>query len=143
MADNVILRSGLCHIANEATEAISVPFRASLIARLFGGSAPFHIAWLVMAVVVDAIDGMLIAWPRPHIGKELLEGMAPLLADANSTPSVVFESRMRGILASADNSRPSLIFTRIGSSVRDGAVGRAFLLEASATLMRSSHEVVG
>jgi hypothetical protein len=45
-----------------------VPAIASRIVVLHDGERPAAVTRFVMTIVVDAIDGMLRAWPRSHVG---------------------------------------------------------------------------
>ena len=49
---------------------------------LFGGS-PSTVAGLIVAIVVDAIQGLPL-WARPHVLKERFKAVLPALADANA-----------------------------------------------------------
>lgn len=61
----------------------------SLIAGLLRPGGPVAIPWLVIAVVVYAVNGVPFAWAFTHVGEEVCEGRFPLITDRYSSASVV------------------------------------------------------
>ena len=49
------------------------------IVHLLKLSSPAAVARLIVAIIVDAIKGVLLAGPRPHVVKEVLEGALSLI----------------------------------------------------------------
>ncbi len=53
-------------------------------------SSPSAIAWLIIAIIVDAVNAVKIRRSPSHVRNEVVETFQPTLADSNSTPSVIF-----------------------------------------------------
>lgn len=115
--------------------------------RLRGPSAIFR---LVVPVVVDAIDAQIQARLVAHIRDEVLEVMAPSIADRNSTSSVIGEVCNVRIGASVDHGVPGAVLTPIrrsseaisstGVSVRDVVSSHLLSVVAAAACRRSIRE---
>lgn len=85
---------------------------------LLSPGGPAAVAGLVVAADVDAVDRMVFAGPRPHVGEEVQE-VLPLRTHGDATSAV---GRVRGVswvLATASHCGPG--------RVRDGA-GKAMLV---------------
>lgn len=109
------------------------PVRA-LVARLLAVCRPAHVAWFVMAVVIDAIKGMPQRWARPHVAQEHRE-VAPRVADTDAAPAVVGVVAVTGRRAAAANVRPRLVFARAraawGAAVGALSLGRTLSVQTS------------
>lgn len=112
------------HVSNE--------FGANaLVAKLHLASRPSTVFWGVIAIVIDAIKGVLCAWARPHIGKEILKS-GPAVTNLNAPSSIVFVRSMFRKFAASLHSVPYLIFggglpaalNRLRHAVRLGALPR-------------------
>jgi hypothetical protein len=90
------------------------------ISRLFFQGCPATIAGFVIAVVFNAIKG-LVDRALTHVGKEVRKSQPPF-AYSNSTISVVFPSRVFRVGTSTDHVLPRSVGTR-SLSVNYMAVG--------------------
>ena len=85
-------------------------FRANaLVTELYFSSSPSTVFWGVIAVVIDPIKGMLCAWARPHIGKEILKS-GPAVTNLNAPSSIVFVRSMFRKFTASLHSVPYLVF---------------------------------
>ena len=83
--------------------------RSMLISRLLIHGNPFAVLGLVVAIIVYALDAVA-RWTRTHICKEVLERIAPAVADRNAAPSVTRPSWALWVGAAHLHSPPNLIF---------------------------------
>jgi hypothetical protein len=83
----------------------------SRIPGLLLASRPAHVAGLIVAVVVNALQGVLWRGPRAYFGKERCERIPPALADANAAPAIVFEPRRGRVFATSLHGKPALILS--------------------------------
>lgn len=67
---------------------------------------PSNIPWLVMSVVIYAVNRVLVGWTRANVGKECLVTVRPFLADFNTASAVVIPSGTSRISASLFNALP-------------------------------------
>src|SRR5690606_10035571 len=81
-----------------------------LVALLSQNSGPTAVSWLVIPVVIYAIDGVLRRRPRAHVGKKCFEAIPPPVTDANAAPTVVFVACYSGVLAPGLHRGPSIVF---------------------------------
>jgi hypothetical protein len=103
----------------------------SLIRVLLLASGPAAIAWLVVAVVVDAIKGCAFR-SRPHVGEEVFK-CAPTGAELDATASVILVRRVFLVCTSALHCAPRGIFRRLKAAVVGIPVnGDGFQMQASA-----------
>ena len=49
---------------------------------------PFAVTRLIVAVIVDAIYGVLCRWPMPDVRKEVFKRVLPPVTDHNASPSI-------------------------------------------------------
>lgn len=63
-----------------------------------------------MAIVVNAFNGMLAAWPFTHIGEERDEARTPAFANFNASTAIVSVNRTSSIRASLNDVRPGHVF---------------------------------
>lgn len=108
------------------------------VALLFTPGCPAAIFRLVVAVVVNSVDRVLAGRPRPHVRVEALEGVQPSLANSDSAPSVLRESRPCRPQASGLHVDPRSVFRALGSGVR----GHQPPPKAAATLLFSFTKIV-
>lgn len=107
---------------------------------LLGTSGPAAIAGLVVAVIVTSLYGVIWAWSKAHVGKEVLEGL-PSLTNADASAAVAVISLVLGITAPAAQINPRHIFRRSGQPMR--TVVFAYLsLKAAARLGAGSRLAV-
>jgi hypothetical protein len=81
---------------------------------LFFGRGPRAVPWLVVAVVIDALDALTL-WALSHVGKKGVKRL-PSFADNNSTGSVAKELVMVRIRGSLNHVLPATIRSRWNSS---------------------------
>lgn len=106
---------------------------SSRVGGLLSFGSPSAIIGLVVTVIVFAVNGMLLAGPRPHIGIEVLERRQPAVANADSTPAVIGKARILLVEAPYFHICPCLIFRKPTHSVRCEIAGVDFFRQASAT----------
>ena len=83
------------------------------ITRLLQPCGPATVAGPVVAVVVDAVDGVSPGWPRPHVLVERREALAPSRADLNSSAAVVAISGCQWISTSPKHGVPARVFGEV------------------------------
>lgn len=92
--------------------------RSPIVVLLFSRS-PTAVAWLVIAVIVDAVKGSTTrAWS--HVLKKLSEIVLPLWADRNTSSTVVFVRRKRPVSATGSHGVPRVVFARHGGLIAHG-----------------------
>jgi hypothetical protein len=111
------------------------------VPRLLALCRPAAIRRFIVAVIVDALDGMLRTWFAPHVGKEagIVE---PPRADRNASGSIVLVGRAAWRGASTPHRYPSEPFGRsTGLAVRL-SVAEFFSTQTSAGASSSTPKVV-
>lgn len=127
------------------------PVIVTAIVSLLNDGRPAHIAWFVVAIVIDAIQFMLSCRRRADMVQERLEGVTPFLADANVPAPVSLETLVFGSGASRDRFRPCAVF--LSSSAASGPsccqggmsvlqVRWESLLSTTARYLRSAQQVM-
>jgi len=100
--------------------------RGAPICRLLLRSGPPTVAGLVVAVAVDAVNGVARPRLRAHVGVEVFEGR-PSVADRDSSGAVVLVAHMRGLGATAMHLGPGAVFggmtEAVSAALRDAAPG--------------------
>lgn len=128
-------------IFQRASHAIErVEHYSSLVKALFFGCGPAAVSWLVITVIVDAINRVFLGWPLAHIGKEVFEGFEPSRTDGNASRSVNSEFLSARHCASLTQITPSVKFRAIRHAVRRGSLAQ--LLRAQAPAGMGACEVV-
>lgn len=117
---------------------------AAKVSVLFGGSSPSAVAWLIAAVVIDPIDGVLARRFRAHISEKVSEVM-PRLAYGNAPSAIDRIALVLQVHASLLHAMPCLVFRRLSVCQRVVAMLRraAFIVQATATLCASCFERIG
>jgi len=84
---------------------------AAPVVGLNSVGGPSTVFGRVVAIVIDAVNAVL--WGRlvPHVGKECLEGMPPLWTNNNASSTVVGVFWLSGVIATANQPRPTIIFS--------------------------------
>ncbi len=118
------------------------------IARLLRWGGPSHVARLVIAVVVDAVNRMVRRWLASHVLKERHELVAPSFTDGDASSTVAGEVLIVGVVAPRSHSIPLGIFWALAHPVRSVRSRCAFAHKASAGLrllvaQRASFSVSG
>ena len=90
----------------------------ALIQLLFSLRRPSAITWLVVAVVVDAVDRVIGRRFLPHVGIERLERIAPAVAHANAASAVVVKGVIVSVVAPHLHPDPSAILNGFFHAVR-------------------------
>jgi hypothetical protein len=81
-------------------------------------SRPATIFRSVIAVIVNAIDGMLRGWFRTQIVQKQLEGMAPTRTDANPSLPIKAKGFVARILAARNQVAPRHVFSATARTMR-------------------------
>ena len=102
------------------------------IVRLFDRKRPLSIPWLVVTVVVSAINRMFRGGSRPDVKQEQLERLIPSIADCNAAATVVGITFHSWVEASVLHANPDFVFSGAGLAVR-GACGQNRLKAEAAT----------
>ena len=89
----------------------SAPF-ASVAGLLFGRS-PAAISWLVVAVIVDAVEAMFGARASVHIGKKV-DVIAPSFTNGDAATSVMLPLWVFWVAATIQHAAPRSIFWCLG-----------------------------
>src|ERR1700743_3710434 len=85
------------------------PLSWTPVVELLALRRPATVRRLVIAIIVDAVNRMLIRRPRSHIAIESLEACSPAFADADSAPSVMSKHAALWICAALDHFRPNSV----------------------------------
>lgn len=105
--------------ARQFSDALGLPVSQDVIATvpcLLRWGCPSAVPRLVVAIVVDAVDGHADRL-AVHVGKEVLE-RAPSLAHADPAPSIGIVVAERAILAAASHRAPRLVRGRFAHAMR-------------------------
>ena len=103
------------------------------IIRLFLWRAPSHIAWLIVSIIVDAVNAKtwLIAWR--HIIIKCLEGIKPPITNVYAAAAISAKPLMTWIAATPLDAAPNAIERVPFKSMRACTVANLFSLKASTT----------
>lgn len=115
----------------------SNPSAGSSIPALRSLCRPSHVFRLIIAVVVDAIYGVLRRRPESYIANKCGE-IAPFRAALDSPASVVSPHPIAWTVASSAHSYPNSVLRRMASAVFESSFGDFLLLKASARTGQSS-----
>lgn len=85
-------------------------FSISAIARLLLPCSPSYITWLVIPIVVNAVNGIFGRWRLTNIGEKGFKRCTPLLVNSNTTTAVLQKSMIAWVLTSPNHTAPSPIF---------------------------------
>jgi len=83
---------------------------ASAVSRLLGFCRPAAILLAVVAIVVDAVDGVFRGRPSPHVCKESLEVIDPFVAYNDPPAAVVWKGWAALTVASVFHPMPDSVF---------------------------------
>lgn len=86
------------------------PPRRPEVIHLLLTRGPAAVTRLVVAVDVDAVQLVLGAWPRTHVGEEVLKRV-PSLADRDATTAVEGKLRVRGCSAAVPHIAPTFVLS--------------------------------
>lgn len=112
---------------------------SALVVVLLNPRRPLAVAWLVVAVAINALKRVLIGGPFSHIGKESLKRIEPAVANVDSTASVV---RVGAEPASLAHCPPNAILGGFARSVSQKASAGLVFLKASAAFGVSAVQFV-
>jgi hypothetical protein len=90
---------------------------AAAIVILLGACRPSAIVRCVVAIGVDAINGMMRTWSAAHIGKEVLKTVLPSVANSNTAAAIIGVPDVRWGIASGFHGNPRAIFGGPGTTV--------------------------
>ncbi len=109
---------------------------ASSVAGLDRPDGPTAIAWLVIAVIVDAVYRHAFR-ARPHVFEEVHEAMAPAITNRDSSATPIWKVWGSGSIASLEHRVPRLPCGRFGETMGDVPLTnsrRSFAHQTTATL---------
>ena len=104
----------------------------SSVILLFYLGRPSTIFFAIWAIAVNSIQRMILAWARPHVGKERGKIIDPPVANLNATTTVKMKIWIIWICTSALHASPSEIFWRTAHAVGFGIGRYGFYAETSA-----------
>lgn len=89
----------------------------------------------VMTIGVYSVYAVFVAvtWLWPHVCKEILETMKPVIANSYAAATPIFVTSHAGICAAASHAYPTTPFLRASHTVRDGGPMTRFVAETTAT----------
>lgn len=79
----------------------------ALVVSLFPVRCPSTVAWLVVSVWINSINGVRIARAKSHVSHEVLERIQPSLTNSNAPPAISRIARVFGFVASNANISPA------------------------------------
>lgn len=118
-------------------------FIAAAIACLLCLYRPSTVARLVVAIIVFAVNGMLVTRALPHVGVEVLKRVEPPLADRYSAVKVPFLPVRIRQGASGNHISPASIFAGVEHSVSQLPCSRLVIFQAAAAFADTRLEVCG
>lgn len=80
--------------------------KSPCISHLFRSGCPSNVARFVIAVIIDAIYGVFWGWWISNVFVKSRKVSAPFFANGNASPSIIFETFVLWIVASALHSTP-------------------------------------
>lgn len=101
------------------------------VPHLHGASRPSHIAMLIAARIIDAVERMLATWAWPNIAHELLKAIGPFLADGDASATVVWESFVARIQTAFFHGMPIVIGARVPHAMFAAHGADRFALQAT------------
>jgi hypothetical protein len=81
----------------------------ALVALIHCPRHPAHVARLVVAIVVDAVQFMAFRGPAAYIVQKLWKVMSPLIADTNPSAPVIGKRSAARIATTVDDGAPQLV----------------------------------
>lgn len=118
------------------------PDYISAVAALFGRGGPMAVVGLIVAIAAAALDRVLRPWPWSHVGKEVLEAVAPAIANGNPDSAVAIIACVQGVGAPLDHVDPRQILWCLAPAPRVPVLKRRrsdlLTVEATATLRVSA-----
>jgi len=113
-----------CQCQSFVNKVVGCALVVVLLLRRF----PTAIAFFVVAIIVSPSYRGSFEWSRPHILKEVLEGLQPAVANSNAAVAVVSEPRVIRIAASCLHILPATVLRRLAI----GSVGCVSMSSVSA-----------
>lgn len=111
------------------------PSASATITCLLKRCRPSTVGRFVIAIVVDAINGMNFRWLWPHIGQKSTEVVLPSFANMNAASTIVLKLRMASIETSRFDVSPRAVSCRVATSMTmlESSRRRGFTRETAAT----------
>jgi len=81
-----------------------------LVIELLGLRGPAAVSWLIVSIVVDAINCMSRRRTMPHVRKEQIERCSPSGADLYSPAAIVVPASPFGVFAASNHRFPDPVF---------------------------------
>lgn len=107
--------------------------RFARVQNLLSARSPSAVVRRIRAVVVDAVDRMVLRWPRTHVGKKVSERVAPTFADENASASVVGIGDVVPVVAASVHGHPRQMFRRVCQTVRSRGANKSLAPKAATT----------
>jgi hypothetical protein len=79
------------------------------ISYLISFCCPTAVAWFIVSVVVDSVNGVLRGRPHAHVGNKILKRKSPSVTNRSSSLSLILVFVKRGIIASLNHVCPYAI----------------------------------
>lgn len=116
-----------------------MPSSRTFVAPLFGIGCPFAVTWFVALVVVYSFQRQFVG-TRPHVLKKSLKVVAPFIAYANATASIISEFLVFWIVASLYGISPSDVFFSARISAVVTMLGGFYILLTAATFRMTASQ---
>ena len=107
------------------------------VLRLFLRSRPSTVLLAVVPIIINSVYGSTLR-AFPHIPKEILERITPLIADRNIASAPILKPNSIGIIASLFHSSPRVVSWAFMSMSMLKSAFRCFLISQASTRQRST-----
>ncbi len=109
------------------------PVRAR-VQRLLAWCRPSDIAWLVVAIVVDSVNGVFRRRALSYVSSKRDKVSRPLVTNGDPASAVLWVTRTLGVQTSLLHRDPRLVQARFRQTVRGGSRASGLVVGASARL---------
>lgn len=126
-----------CPLCQQLSFAIkSIRLAVSSIFLLFRSSRPLNISWLIIAIIVNAINRVLFGRSKTYIIKEGIKRISPLVTYFYSATSIIFKGSSFQIITTSRHTYPGIPFFSPCHSMSSSIYSRApnFIIQTSTTL---------
>lgn len=112
------------------------------VSCLLATRRPSHVAWLIVAVIIDAVNCMIQRRPQTHVGKEGHEVIAPFFNHRNTATAVTMKAFIGRQIASLLDRAPDCVLGRFPHAVLSAqAATRSRLLVSQSRAADAEHGV--
>lgn len=115
---------------------------AAGISGLSDTACPDAVFGRIVSIVVSAFNGVRKRRTRPHVLKEVSEGLKPPVANRNTPPAIVFIVGPVRVLASLSHIFPYSISSRTLHPVFAVPIGRTLAMEAAAAFGMTAYQAL-